>query len=157
MAFGSTSKAFAFYVFKLGGGARILTSDTFKVALFKNTVSPTNKFGTATKTKTKYAGTGSTWSTANEVSGTGYTAGGKTVTSPTWTQTTANLKFTSATNPSWTSATITSFGALVYDTTTHTSQVNMGLCYLSFGGQQKVTAGTFTVTWNSTGIVKFAC
>lgn len=151
MAFGATSKIFAHTMLLLGENTIKLSADAFKFALFGNTVIPSNTV--TTTAKSEYAGTTSTWSTAHEASGTGYTAGGKAVTSPTWTQTAANLKFTSATNPSWSAASFTAYGGLVYDTT----HANKGLCYLSFGGAQTVTAGTFTVTWSATGILKLAC
>lgn len=87
------------------------------------------------------------------MSGTGYTAGGVSVTSPTWTQTSNKVKFTSAGTPQWTTATFTAYGCLVYDTT----KLTEGLSYNYFGGAQQVTAGTFTITWNATGIALFTC
>ena len=151
MAFGATSKVFAFFVWEMGKGLR-KTTNTFKVSLFGNSVVPTNKYATATKAKTAYHGTTSTWSTAHGAGGTtGKVA--KTLATIAWTQATAVLKFTAA-NVSWTSATITTaYGCLVYDST----ETTYGVSYNSFGGAFTATAGTFAVTWSATGIYKVTC
>ena len=150
----TNSKVFAFYVLGIGTNTRKLSTDTYSCALFKTTVVPTNKYGTATKAKTEYEGTGSTWSATNQSSGTGYTAGGKALTSVTWTQATNVLHFKAA-NLTWTTVTVTAYGDLVYDTTT--GHTNSGLCYNYFGGQFTSSGGTFTVTWSATGIFKVTC
>lgn len=153
----SNSKVFAYAVLEVGTNAHKLSTDAVKCALFKTTVAPTNKYAAATKTKTRYAGTTSTWSTANESSGTGYTAGGKALASVTWGQVTNVLHYKAATI-TWTTVTVTAYGDLVYDTTsTITIKKTYGLCYNYFGGQFTSTAGTFTVTWSATGIFKVTC
>jgi hypothetical protein len=76
------------------------TSQVFKIALFTSSA-------TLDATTTAY-------SVTNEVSGTGYTAGGNTLTistNPTSTGTTAFLDFADTT---WSTATITARGALIY-------------------------------------------
>ena len=75
------------------------TSQTFKIALFTSSAT----LGAAT----------TAYSTTNEVSGTGYTAGGNTLTvvAPTTSGTTALLDFA---NTTWSTATITARGALIY-------------------------------------------
>lgn len=102
-------------------------ADTFKIALF-------------TSAATLSAAT-TTYSTTNEVSGTGYTAGGNTLTisqAPTSTSTTAWLDFADST---WSSATITANGALIYNS----SQGNRAVAVLAFGGDKTSTAGDFTI------------
>lgn len=102
-------------------------ADTFKIALF-------------TSAATLSAAT-TTYSTTNEVSGTGYTAGGKTLTisqAPTSTSTTAWLDFADST---WSAATITANGALIYNST----QGNRAVAVLAFGGAKTSTAGDFTI------------
>jgi len=48
------------------------------------------------------------------------------------------------------------FGCLVHDDTITAGTVaKQGLCYNYFGGSQSVTAGTFTVVWDVTGVFKF--
>ena len=102
---------------------------------------------------TEYNGAASQWVTANESSGTGYTAGGTAVTPVTWTQSSNVVTFTSSGSPQWTGATITAYGCLVYDTTVN----NEGLSFNYFGGQQVTTVGTFTISWNASGIATFTC
>lgn len=148
----SASKVFAYSVLQVGSNAVKYSSDAYKVALYSsNTMTPDNTVTTAALTE--YNGTSSQWVTANEVSGTGYTAGGVSVSSPTWTQSTNVITFTSAGTPQWTSASFTAYGGLVYDTTV----LNEGLCYNYFGGAQTVTSGTFTINWNASGIATFTC
>jgi hypothetical protein len=148
----SASKVFAYSVLQAGSNAVKYSTDSYKVALYaSNTMTPDNTVATAALTE--YNGASSQWVTANESSGTGYTAGGVSVSSPTWTQSSNVVTFTSSGTPTWTSATITAYGCLVYDTTVS----NEGLSFNYFGGAQSTTAGTFTVTWNASGIAAFTC
>jgi hypothetical protein len=104
------------------------TGDTFKLALYDNSAS----FTAAT---TAYTPT-------NEVANSGsYAAGGGTLTNvtPTSTGTTA---FTDFADLSFTSATITAFGALIYN---DTAAGDPAVCVLDFGGAKTSTSGTFTV------------
>lgn len=85
------------------------------------------------------------YSTSNEVVGAGYTAGGIALTNidPTSSGTTAFIDFADVT---WTSATITAAGAVIYNTTTDggTSTTN-AVAVLSFGGDKISTNGDFTI------------
>lgn len=154
MAFGTNSKVFAFAQLQMAKAVLNLSTDSYKVALYGNTGTPDNTVTTAVLTE--YAGAASQWITGNEVSGSGYTAGGVAVSSPTVTQTTNVITFTSAGTPQWTTATFSTNGCLVYDTTA-ASGANEGLCYNAFGGAQSVTAGTFTINWNASGIATWTC
>lgn len=117
--------------------------NTFKIALFKAAASVA---GTWNATATNYgAGSGGP-TTANMgtdelATGSGYTAAGVTLTNvdPSTSGTTALTNFTP--NPSWTSATFTTSGCMIYNSTAS------GKCVAvySFGGDQTVTSGTFTV------------
>jgi hypothetical protein len=80
------------------------------------------------------------YSTSNEVVGTGYTAGGNTLTNidPVASGTTAFADFADTT---WTSATITAAGALIYNS----SQSDKAVAVLSFGGDKTSTNGDFVV------------
>lgn len=105
------------------------TADTFKIALFTSSA-------TLDATTTAY-------STSNEVSGTGYTAGGNTLSIsqvPTSSSTTAFLDFTDTT---WSTATITANGALIYNSTNSDTAVAV----LAFGGDKTSTAGDFTIVF----------
>jgi len=74
------------------------------------------------------------------VSGTGYSAGGATMTGATITTsgTTALLDFT---DPVWEVATITARGALIYNS----SKANRAIAVLDFGSDKTTTAADFTV------------
>jgi len=104
------------------------TSQTFKIALFTSAAT----LGAAT----------TAYSVTNEVSGTGYTAGGNTLTistNPTTSGTTAYLDFADTT---WAAATITARGALIYKADGVT---NPAVAVLDFGSDKTSTAGDFTI------------
>jgi len=109
------------------------TGNTFKLALYDNSAS----FTAAT---TAYTAT-------NEVANSGsYTAGGGTLTNVTPT-TSGTTAFTDFADLSFTSATITAFGALIYNTTPTSGLglTNPTVCVLDFGGAKTSTSGTFTI------------
>jgi hypothetical protein len=104
------------------------TGNTFKLALYDNSAS-------FTASTTAYTAT-------NEVAASGsYSAGGGALTNvtPTSTGTTA---FTDFADLSFTSATITAFGALIYN---DTAAGDPSVCVLDFGGAKTSTSGTFTI------------
>jgi len=80
------------------------------------------------------------YSTTNEVSGTGYTAGGAELTeiTPTSSGTTAFIDFGDLT---WSSATLTARGALIYNATNG----NRAVAVLDFGSDKVSTNGDFTI------------
>jgi len=109
------------------------TGHTFKLALYDNNAS----FTAAT---TDYTAT-------DEVSGTGYSAGGGTLTNvtPTTSGTTAFADFDDLT---FSSATITARGALIYNTTTGGgSSTTETVVVLDFGADKTSTAGDFTIVF----------
>lgn len=106
------------------------TSQTFKIALF-------------TSSATLDAST-TAYSASNEASGTGYTAGGEDLTistNPTSSGTTAYLSFS---NVTWSTATITARGALIY---LANGTTNPSVAVLDFGGDKTSTAGDFTINF----------
>jgi hypothetical protein len=110
---------------------RSVGGDTFKLAMYDNSAS----FTAAT---TAYTAT-------NEVANSGtYAAGGGTLTqvTPTSSGTTA---FTDFADLSFTSATITAYGALIYNTTPSHTYSNPTVAVLDFGGAKTSTGGTFTI------------
>jgi hypothetical protein len=142
------------------GGSGGLLADTVDVALFGNSVSPD---ASAAVTSTGY-NTG-TWTTGNEVTGSGiWAAGGRPLASKTYSvlaagsQTTpSGISFDAADLAGAGSGTLTNaYGCLVYDSTISAGTVaKQGMCFNYFGGAQSVTSGTFTVVWDSTGVFKF--
>lgn len=89
----------------------------------------------------------------NEVSGTGYTAGGATLASVTVSaDNTDNEGVFDAADTSWTTATITARGAVIYKST-GTASTSPLICYIDFGADKVSTAGTFLITWAAEGII----
>ena len=90
-----------------------------------------------------------------EVSGTGYTAGGNTLSSKTVTyDTTNNVVVLDAADVTWSSSTITARYAVVYDDSGASAGAKALIGYVDFGSDQSSTNGNFTITWDSTGIVR---
>lgn len=107
------------------------TGHTFKLALYTSSA-------TLDATTTDYSAT-------NEVSGTGYSAGGGTLTNVTPT-TSGTTAFTDFADLTFSSATITANGALIYNTTTGGgSGTTDSVVVLAFGGDKTSTAGDFTI------------
>jgi hypothetical protein len=92
---------------------------------------------------------------ANEVSGTGYTAGGATLSSKTVTYDSAsNVIVLDAADAVWASSTITARYAVIYDDAGATSAQKVLIGYIDFGSDQSSTNGNFTVSFDATGIVR---
>ena len=110
----------AVHNFKNSGG------DTFKIALYTSSAS----LGAGTTAST----------TSNEVSGTGYTAGGNTLTrvDPSSSGTTALTDFA---NSTWSSSTITARGALIYNDI----DSDKAVAVLDFGADKISSGGDFTI------------
>lgn len=103
------------------------TGNTFKLALYTSSAT----LGAST----------TAYSSTNEVSGTGYSAGGGTLTNvtPTTSGTTALTDFADLT---FSSATITANGALIYN---DTAAGDPAVVVLAFGGDKTATSGDFTI------------
>jgi len=107
------------------------TGHTFKLALYTSSA-------TLDATTTDYSAT-------NEASGTGYTAGGGTLTNVTPT-TSGTTAFTDFADLTFSSATITANGALIYNTTTGGGTgTTDAVVVLAFGGDKTSTNGDFTI------------
>lgn len=91
----------------------------------------------------------------NEVVGTGYTAGGVTLTGKTITYDGASNTLTlDCADPAWTSSTITA-RFLVFYVSTGTNSTSALLSYVDFGADVSSTASTFTYIVPSTGIAQY--
>jgi|1048.fasta_scaffold00544_17 hypothetical protein len=91
---------------------------------------------------------------ANEVSGTGYTAGGNTLASKTITYDGATNKVVlDAADTTWSASTITARYAVVYDASPASDATRPVIGYVDFGSDQSSSSGNFTITWDATGIV----
>jgi hypothetical protein len=111
---------------ELLGGVHDIDTDVIKIALYTSSAT----LGAAT----------TAYSTSNEASGTGYTAGGNTLTNATISSdgTTAIVDFD---NTTWVSSTITARGALIYNS----SKANRAIAVLDFGSDKISTDGDFTI------------
>ena len=107
---------------------------TFKIALFTSSAS----LGASTED----------YSTSNEItnsSGTAYTAGGATLTNA-GVSLSSTTAFTDFDDVSFTSASFTANGALIYNTTTDGgSSTTDAVAVIAFGADKTVTSGTFTI------------
>lgn len=89
----------------------------------------------------------------NEVTGTGYTAGGATLASKTMTPNTGTNTYAyDAADTTWTTSTITARYAVLYDSTPGTAATNPLIGYVDFGENVSSTAGTFSIVWDAAGI-----
>ncbi len=126
--------------------------DTFKVALFNNTITPDKN---VTAALSAYNAATSQWLTANEVSeAVTWPAGGVALTSQSVDVATANVVFWDAVDTeSGAGATLADVhGCQVYDDTLTTPVADQGVCFNYFGGANSVTNGTFKIIWAANGI-----
>lgn len=107
-------------------GIHDLLTDTIKIALY-TAYADINAATTA-------------YTTDNEITGTGYVAGGNTLSGAT-VQTSGTTVYVSFSNTSWSSASFTCRGALIYNA----SKANRSVAVLDFGNDKVVTNQTFTV------------
>ena len=112
-------------------------ADAFKIALFKANASITGTHGAATTNYSDMTGA------SDELAATGnYSSGGNTLTNvyPSVSGTKAITDFAAT---SWTSATFTTRGALIYNS----NDSNSAVMVIDFGGDYTVTGGTFTIAF----------
>lgn len=119
-----------------------LDTDTFKLMLVTSAYTPT-------KTHAKRS------DITNEVTGTGYTAGGATLANVTVTQDDTNdlAKF-DADDVSWANSTITARGAVLYKARGGASSADELVKYFDFGSDQSSVGAAFTVQFNANGILQ---
>ena len=107
--------------------------NVFKIALYSNST-------TIDTTTAAYGGP------SNELAATGgYSTGGNTLTN-TGVGVTTVTSFTDFSDTSWTSASFTARGCLIYNSSTVTGlTTNAAVCGITFGGDKTVSSGTFTI------------
>lgn len=135
---------------------RLTSGDTFKLAMYTSTA-------TIDANTTAYSAT-------NEVTGTNYTAGGAALAnlgvSAVNSSASTGTGFTDFTDLTFTNATVTARGALIYNTTpsangtANTTLTNAAVAVLDFGADKTATAGDFTIIFpaatNTTAIIRIA-
>ena len=117
-----------------------LSLTTNKCALFTNSITPNYS------TDTVY---GAAPYNANEVSGTGYTAGGAAVASPTLTESPTGTMMYDLADTSWATSTITNARFVLFYK--GISAFN-AICGITLGADYSTVAGTFLITWPATGM-----
>jgi hypothetical protein len=141
-----------FNEFKEDVGQKIhnLSSDTFKLGLVTNAVTPA-----ATTADPRWGAGGSTNLSSSEVTpGGNYSTGGPTLASTTWSETSGTATFDAAdvsiaqnaSNPNnarW---------GIIYN---DTSAGKEAVAFVDLGGVTDLTAGAFSITWNASGIFSF--
>ena len=124
-------------------------ADTLKIALLKSQAAGSGTYGAASTNYTNITGN------SDEASGSGYSAGGNTLTNvtPVADSTTAICDFSDTT---WSSASFTTCGAMIYNT----NNSNSACAVLSFGGDQTVSSGDFQIQFPAaaaaTAIIRIA-
>ncbi len=118
----------------LWGGTLDVDTDVLKIALYTSAAT----LGVDT----------TVYTTTNEVTGTGYVAGGNTlagavIATAAATATTPPVVYIDFTDSTWTGSTITARGALIYDST----RANMAVAVLDFGADKTTANQPFTVVF----------
>ena len=103
----------------------------FKIALYDDSAT----LGTTT----------TAYSASDEVSGSGYSAGGNALTNTGVAKSTVTA-YTDFSDTSWTSASFTARGCLIYNSSSISGLTsNAAVCSIDFGGNKTVSSGTFTI------------
>lgn len=122
-------------------GSIDLDTDTIKVMLVTSSYTPnqdTHEFKS---------------DVTNEVTGTGYTAGGATLSNKSVTQdNTDDEGVFDADDVTWSNSTITARGAVLYKSTGNDATSPL-ICYFDFGENKSSSNGDFSIQWNSEGII----
>ena len=110
-----------------------LVADTLKIALYTSSAS--------------LGATTTAYSATNEVAnGSGYATGGVTLASKA-VSTSGTTAYFDAADPTWTSASFTANGALIYNSTNG----DKAIAVLAFGGDFTVSSGTFRIVFPAAG------
>ena len=128
----------------IASGVIDLDTDTIKVMLVTSGYTPNQDTDTTRANIT------------NEVVGTGYTAGGSALTGTSVTQdNTGNQGVFDANDLTWTTATITARGAVLYKSLGGLASADPLIKYEDFGSDKTSTGADFSIQWNAQGILLF--
>lgn len=133
----STIELYSDFVDNLASGNIDWLNDTVKVALVASSYSP-NKHNDV-------------WAdvSTHEVTGTGYTAGGETLTTKTQTYDSATgVRSFDADDVEWNNSTITARYAVIYSD----QATNLVIAYVDFGAERASSEGLFRIAWHADGI-----
>lgn len=137
----ATAKVYGLFLKSLANKEIDLDSDTLKVMLCTSSYTPdqdTHQYKS---------------SVTNEVTGTGYTAGGATLASVAVTYTSGtNTLMLDAADTAWTTSTITARYAVIYDSSPASDATRPLIAYVDFTTDQVSVGATFTIAWDAAGI-----
>lgn len=145
----SASKIFSSFITdSLNNTAALdLNTDTIKAALFDNTITPSQTVASASSAY----GAG-VWASGEQTNG-GWSAAGLALASIASGFSSNVYTFDAADTANGSAATLSgAYGCLVYEDTLTTPVADQGICFNYFGGANSVTAGTFSIVWNASGI-----
>lgn len=127
-----------------------IDADNLKAALFDNSITPSQ---TVTSANTAYAA--GVWASGGVLDAAGWPAVGRQLLSVTSVFSSNVYTFDAADTVSanGTTTLVNAFGTLIYDDTLASVVNDQGICFLYFGGAQTVTSGTFTISWNASGLL----
>lgn len=126
----------------LMNGSIDLDTDTIKVMLVTSAYTPDQDAHTKRSDVT------------NEVTGTGYSAGGATLANKSVAvDNTDNEGVFDADDVTWATSTITARGAVLYKSRGGAATADELICYIDFGSDKSSSGGNFTIQWGSEGII----
>ena len=151
----SNSKIFRAYLADMIGNTAAFDgdADTFKAALFDNTITPSQDVSSA---NSAYAA--GVWASGGVSDASGWPAVGRNLASQTVDSGTAATVFFDAADTVSANSTTTltnATGVLVYDDTLASPVADQGVCFNYLGGANSVVSGQFTVVWNANGVYRF--
>lgn len=133
-----TTKWYGNGLLNLAKGGIDLDTDTFKVMLTTSSYTPNQDTDDFRSDVT------------NEITGTGYTAGGNTMAGVSVTYDTASNEVRVLwTDSAWTTATFTAAYAVIYKSRGGASSADELVGYIDFGGDVSVSSGTFTLDFTT--------
>lgn len=150
MTFGNNSKVFTSFVTDSFNrtNAFDMNSDTLNIAQYGNSGTPDQ-----TVTSANAAYNAGQWVTGNEVTATGWPAGGLALASVTSVFSGSTYTLDAADRQGGATDTITAYGCLIFDNTLTTPVAKQAMAFLSYSGAQSVVGGIFNVVFNASGII----
>jgi len=150
----SNSKIFSAWVTDIANNTTAMdlnTDSLLEAALFDNSITPSQ---TVTSANSAYAA--GVWASGGVSDASGWPALGRPLQSLSSAFASNVYTFDAADTVSANSNTtlVNAYGCLIYDhtTTSPAGVTDQGICFNYFGGANSVTAGTFTIVWNASGI-----
>lgn len=141
----NTGKFYGLFLKSLVNKEIDLDSDTIKVMLCTSSYTPdqdTHQYKS---------------SVTNEITGTGYTAGGATLSGVTITYDAATNKLTfDASDTSWSASTLVARYAVIYDATPGSDATRPLIAYVTFDADKSSTSAPFQIIWDAAGIASLS-